>query len=210
MFSALSRGLSLGSLLPGLPNLRLSLLLPSLFLILPDLGPLPVLLPSLISQLLSLLLWRGLIVLDTPRLSPVPVPVIAPSLPVPLKPVIGKPFIVPLAPAPAMIFMVRPPPRVYIIVKTRNVAVISPPTVIIARTIPTAVPWTPPPAIPEKQVYIYAGNDVNVVRIRQHDYLRRSREHDGRRKADTDAYTRLRHGWNRSGSHQHQKYYSKK
>jgi hypothetical protein len=65
-----------------------------------------------------------------------------------------------------MVLIVPSPAGVYIIVETRNMAVIDPPAVIILRPIPATFPWTPPPAIPEKQINVYIRSNVNAVRIR--------------------------------------------
>jgi hypothetical protein len=64
------------------------------------------------------------------------------------------------------ISVVSSPARVYIEIKFWNIVVITPTPVIIARTIPTTFPQTPPPAAPEKQIDIDVRGNINIVRIR--------------------------------------------
>jgi hypothetical protein len=67
-----------------------------------------------------------------------------------------------------MVSVVSSPTWVYIKIKTWNIVIITPTPVIIMGAIPTTFPQTPPPTIPEKQVYIYIWSNVNIVRIRHH------------------------------------------
>jgi len=67
-----------------------------------------------------------------------------------------------------MVSVVSSPTRVYIKIKTWDIFVIHPTPVIIMGAIPTTFPWTPPPTIPEKDVYTYIRNNVHIVRIRDH------------------------------------------
>jgi hypothetical protein len=200
-------------LLPlSLPLLFLSLWLlplqlPPFLLMLPDLGPLLILCPSLIPQLLPLFFRPGPIVLDAPGPLSFPISIGLPVAPVTVKPMVRNPFIVPVVSVPVAVPVVPSPSRVYIIIKKRNTAVVSPAPVIIMRAIPAAAPWTPPPAIPEKNVDVYIGHNVDIVCIRHHDHLRRCRENDRRRqrKSNTDAYIHLCPCGSRNGDCQCQK-----
>jgi hypothetical protein len=96
-----------------------------------------------------------------------------------------------------MLSVVSPPSWVYIKVKRWNAVIITPAPVVIMRAIPAAFPETPPETVPEKQVYIYIGSNVDIGRIRQHDHIRRRLQYDGRRQTYVDAYAYLRHTGNR-------------
>jgi hypothetical protein len=96
--------------------------------------------------------------------------------------------------------VVPSPARVNIIIKIRDGVIVSPTLIIIMRAIPTTSPWTPPPTIPEKNVYVYFGNCVYAVRIRYHYHLRRRRENDRRRKRKSDTYIYLCPGWYRNNN----------
>jgi len=97
-----------------------------------------------------------------------------------------------------MVSVVSPPAWVYIKIKTWNIAAISPSPVIIMRAIPTTFPWTPPPTIPEKQVYFYVRNNVNIGCIRDHNYRRRRRKCDERREGNMNSDIYFCHRWNRN------------
>jgi len=77
------------------------------------------------------LLWERLIALYAPGFLPFPESITLPTLPVPLKPLMIDPFIVPPAPVPITISIVPSPPRVYVIIKTWNTIIITPAPVII-------------------------------------------------------------------------------
>jgi hypothetical protein len=49
-----------------------------------------------------------------------------------------------------MVSVVDSPTWVHIEIKTWNIAIINPTSVIITGTIPTTFPWIPPPTVPEK------------------------------------------------------------
>jgi hypothetical protein len=83
--------------------------------------------------------------------------------------------------------VVSSPTWVYIKIETWNSVVISPALVVITGAIPPAFPWTPPPTVPEKQVYIYVGNNVNSVCIRHHYHIRRCLKYDGWWQRNTNA-----------------------
>jgi hypothetical protein len=87
--------------------------------------------------------------------------------------VVRNPFIVPSVPIPITVSVVSSPARIYIIIETGDSVIIPPTMVIIQGAIPMTSPWTPPPATPEKQVYIYTRNNVNIVCIGHHDHIRR-------------------------------------
>jgi hypothetical protein len=76
--------------------------------------------------------------------------------------------------------IVSSPMGIYIIIEPWNAIVIAPTMVIIVRAIPAAPVWSPPPSIPEEQVYLYVGDNVNTISIRQYDYFRRSTDYNGR------------------------------
>jgi hypothetical protein len=99
---------------------------------------------------------------------------------------------------PIMVPVVSSPAWVYIKIKTWNMAIIDPSPVIIMRAIPTTFPWTPPPTVPEKQFYIYIRNNVNIVRIRDHNHLRRCFEYDEWWQRNMNANIYLCHSWNRN------------
>jgi hypothetical protein len=103
----------------------------SLLLISPDIRPLAILLLPLISQLLSVLWWWRLIALDPPRSSSFPISVIIPAPPVLLEPSVRDPFIVPAATVPVTVPVVSSPARVYIVIETWYVTIITPSPVII-------------------------------------------------------------------------------
>jgi hypothetical protein len=64
-----------------------------------------------------------------------------------------------------MISVVSSPTWVYIKIKTWNIVIITPAPVIITWAIPTTFPKTPPPTIPEIEVYINVRGNVDI-RIR--------------------------------------------
>jgi hypothetical protein len=152
-----------------------------------NLRPLLILVLPLMSQFLSLGLWSGLIALDAPGPSPFPVSIIMPALPVLLKSLVRNPLIVPRVSVPMMISVVSSPTWVYIKIKTWNSVIISPTPVIIMRAIPTTFPWTPPPAIVEKDVFLYVGDNVDI-RLRYHDHLWWCGKYDGRWQRKSNMY----------------------
>ena len=172
-----------------------------------NLRPLFVLLLPLMSEFLSLLLWSRLIALDAPGSLPFPMSIIIPPLPVLSTSLVRNPFKVPSVTVPIMFSVVSSPPRVHIIIKTWNAVIINPTPVIIMRAIPTPFPWTPPPAIPEKNVCFYIRNSVHIARIRQHYHLRRCRKYDGwwQRNSNSNTYIYPCHCWNRNDYCQRQK-----
>jgi len=121
-----------------------------------------------------------------------------PFLPVLLELVVRNALIVPPVAIPIMVSVVSPPAWVYIKIKTWNIAAISPSPVIIMRAIPTTFPWTPPPTIPEKQVYFYVRNNVNIGCIRDHNCRRRRRKCDERREGNMNSDIYFCHRWNRN------------
>jgi hypothetical protein len=214
------RLLSLRSLLLSLRllSLRLSLwlldsplrLLSQWLSLLLNLRPLLILLLPLLPQYL-LLLWRPrLIALDAPVFLPLPILIRVPALPILLKSLVGNLLIVPPVPLPVMVSVVSSPTRIYIEIELWNMIEVGPTTVVVARAIPTAFPQTPPPAVIEKQVYVYIGNNVDIGRIGQHDHTRRCVKYDGRRQRDSNAYAYLCHCRNRNESYQPHEYRSKK
>ena len=203
----LGRLLSLGILNLGLPLWLLSLwrlplwlmslwllplLLHSLLLVPLHLGAPPIFLLSLTSQFLSLVRRMRPIVLDAIGSLPFPISIRVPALPVLLKASMRNPFIAPRVAVPIALPVVSSPARVDIVVETWNTAIIHPTPVVIARAVPTAFPGTPPPPVPEKQVYIDFGNDVHIARIRQHDHIRRGLKYNRWRQRNSDADIHLR------------------
>jgi hypothetical protein len=100
-------------------------------------------------------------------------PIFLPSFPVLLQSLVRNPFVIPSVPIPITVSVVYSPAWIYIIIENWNSVIISPTMVIIQGTIPMASPWTPPPATPEEQVYLYTRNNVNIVCIGHHDHIRR-------------------------------------
>jgi hypothetical protein len=96
-----------------------------------NLRPLAILPFPLLSQFLSLLLWWGSIALDSPRSLLFPISIIVPGLPVLMKVLVMNRFIVPPVAVPIMVSVVSSPTWVYIIIKTRNIVIITPAPVII-------------------------------------------------------------------------------
>jgi hypothetical protein len=159
----------------NLRSLFLPLLLLNALLRLPlllNFRPPFILLLSLLSQFLSLLLWARLIALDTPGSSLFPMPIIFPTLPVLLKPLVRNPFIVPSVSVPVTVSVVSSPTRIHVKIETWNGAIITPAPVIIMRAIPTTMPLTPPPALVEEDIVVYVRNNIDI-RIRQHYQRRR-------------------------------------
>ncbi len=180
----------------GLPSLWLSLLL-----VLLNLGPLLILLLPLLPDGLSLL-WRpALITLDAPGFLRCPIVIRMPVLPVLLEPLVRNPFIVPRVPAPIMVSVVSSPTGVHVEIETGNMVEITPAPVIIMRAVPATVPWAPPPAIIEEQVYTYLGSDVDVGRVRHRYHIGRRVEYYGRRQRDVNVNSHLCHRWNRNDGH---------
>jgi len=97
-----------------------------------------------------------------------------------------------------MVSVVSSPTWVYIKIKPWNIVIISPAPVIIMGAIPTTFPWTPPPTIPEKQVYIYIRNNVNIVRIRHHYHIRSGLKYDEWWQRNMNANIYPCHRWNRN------------
>jgi hypothetical protein len=99
-----------------------------------------------------------------------------------------------------MLSVVSSPTRVYVIIESWNISIVSPAPVIIMRAVPPTFPETPPPAAPEIKFNVYIRINVHIVRIRQHYHSRRCGKHDGRRQADADTnvYIYLCHCWNRN------------
>jgi hypothetical protein len=105
-------------------------------------------------------------------------------------------LIIPSVPVPIMVPVMYSPVWLDVIIKAWNTIIIAPTPVIIVRAIPTTLPWPPPPTIPEEQVYLYIGNDVDTIGIGQYDHGRRCFEYDDRRQryrnSNTDIYLRQR------------------
>ena len=153
-------------------SLRLSLIVLHLLLMPLYLRLLPVALLPLHSYFFGLSLRPGLIVLHAPGSVSLPVLIVMPLFPVALQPLMGNPFIVPPVTGPVPGSVVVSPFGIDVIIKARNIIVIGPALVIRARAVPAALPWAPPPAIPEKQVELALRNHIDIAGVRQNDDLR--------------------------------------
>ncbi len=109
--------------LPWLPLIRL--------LGLPNVGFLSILLFPLMPQLLLLLFWSWLIILNTPGSVLFPMATALPTPPVLLKSVGGDSLVVPSVPVPIVLPVVPSPAGVYIEIKTWNIVIISPSLVVM-------------------------------------------------------------------------------
>lgn len=138
------------------------------------------------------------IVLHAPSSLSFPIPTIFPVLPVLFNLSTRDPFIIPPVSVPIMVSVVSSPTRVYIKIKTWDIFVIHPTTVIIMGAIPTTFPWTPPPTIPEKDVYTYIRNNVHIIRIRDHYYIWRCLKYNGWRQRNSNIYIYACDCWNRN------------
>jgi len=69
---------------------------------------------------------------------------------------------------PVALRVISSPLRVHIIIELRDTSVIHPPTVIIPGSIPPAFPRTPPPTVPEKQIYVEVRNNIDIICIRKY------------------------------------------
>jgi Zn-dependent protease with chaperone function len=111
--------------------LLLFLLLRSLPLVLPYLRPLLIFALPFYSHLLSLLGRRRSVALDSPGLLPFPMFTVLPRLPVPLKSALINPFVIPGVTVPGTAPVMLSPPRIYIIIKSRNSMIHNPASVIV-------------------------------------------------------------------------------
>jgi hypothetical protein len=111
---------------------------------------------------------------------------------------------------PVMLSVVSPPTWIYVKIEAWNTAIITPATVIIVRSIPTAFPQTPPPAVPEEQFCIDIRDNIDTGRIRQDYYIGGRLKYDGRRQTNPHANVYLRHGWKGSEARQYKKHCAKK
>jgi hypothetical protein len=100
-----------------------------------------------------------------------------------------NPFIVPPVAGPVAGSVGVSPAWIDVIIKAGNIIVIVPAPVIGARTVPAALPWSPPPAIPEKQVEIALWNNVDIVGVREDDYHRGPLKVDRLRQGKPYAYS---------------------
>jgi hypothetical protein len=100
-----------------------------------------------------------------------------------------------------MVSVVSSPTWVYIKIETRDTIIITPTPVIIMGAIPTTFPWTPPPTIPEKQVRIYIGSNVHIVRIRHHYHSWWYGKCDGRWQRNSNVNIYTCHRWNRNDNY---------
>jgi hypothetical protein len=123
--------------------------------------------------------------------------IILPTLPVLLNSSVRNPFTVPPVSVPNMVSVVHSPSRVYVEIKDWDPAIIDPFPVIIKRTVPTTFPQTPPEAVPEKQVHIDMGDNVDI-RLGYHNHLGWRGKYDGRRQRKTDVYIDSCHRWKRN------------
>jgi hypothetical protein len=127
-----------------------------------------------------------------------------------VKSLVVNPFIVPVMSIPVTVPVVNPPSRVYIIIELWNAPIIAPATVIVTGAIPATMPGTPPPAVPEEQVYLYPRNSIYIVCVRQDHDNRRFREYNGWRQTDADAYAYLCHSCKGNEKRQYHKHCPKK
>src|SRR4030065_2366089 len=146
----------------------------------------------------------SLIALHAPGSLSFPISIIVPALPVLLKSSARDPFIVPPVSVPITVSVISSPTRVSIKIKTLDIVIINPTPVIITGAIPTTFPWTPPPTIPEKEVYIYIRNNVHIVRIRDHDHFRRRLKYNEWRQRKSNTYISRCDCWNRDDNCQRQ------
>jgi len=98
---------------------------------------------------------------------------------------------------PLAVSVVPSPTWVYIEIKTWNMPVIAPTSVIITGAIPTTFPWAPPPAIPEKQIYLNVRNNIDIARIGDHYHLRRCLEYNEWWQGNANSNIYLRYRWKR-------------
>jgi hypothetical protein len=134
-----------------------------------------------------------------------------PAIPVLLKALVRDSFIVPPVPIPIMVSVVSSPTWVYIKIETWDITIITPTPVIIMGAIPTTFPWTPPPTIPEKYVYIISiRNNVDIVRIRHHYDSWWCGKYDGWWQRNSNMYIYPCHRWNGNDNYQRQKQCSEK
>ena len=133
-----------------------------------------------------------------------------PALPVPLKSLVRNSLIVPPVAIPIMVLIVPSPAWVYIIVETRNMAIIDPSPVIIMRPIPTTFPRTPPPTVPEEQINVYIRSNVNAARIRECYHCRRCSKCDVWRQGNMNPNFHPCHGRNRCANQKRKEQCSQK
>jgi len=191
-------------------SLRPSLILLHLLLMPLHLRLLPVVLLPLHPYFLDLSLRPGSIALHAPCFVSLPVLIVMPLFPVVLQPPMGNPFVVPPVTVPGPGSVVVSPIGVDVIIKTRNIIVIAPVPVVGARAVPAALPWAPPPAIPEKQVELALRNHIDIAGVRQNDDLRGPLKVDRLRQAKPDVYIDLRPEGLRQDDGQGQQEYSHK
>jgi hypothetical protein len=117
-----------------------------------------------------------------------PIPVVTPPGPVPLKPVVGDTFVIPVSAIPVVVSVESSPAWVNTIEENRNSIVILPSAVIIERTIPETIPQIPPPTIPKKEIFVDVRNNINMVCFGQQYNLGRTNKGDWRRQGNINAY----------------------
>jgi len=140
-----------------------------------------------------------------------PVPVPFPSAPIAFHIAVPNTLVVPIMSLPAMRAIVIPPTGRHPSVKGRRSGTIEgPAAVIVARSIPTSLPRTPPPAPAEEDVGLHIGHNVDVG-LGENDHLQKRREDDRWRKKHTYAHAHAnlppRGKWNESRHEQKQRRY---
>jgi hypothetical protein len=109
---------------------------------------------------------------------------------------VGYALVVPGLTSPLMIPVFMSPLLGHLSIKRRGARIITPTPVIVMRTVPVPLPWTPPPAVNEKDVLINNVRDNVDMSLRQYDHLRRRRKYEGGRQLNPDLDIHLRPGRN--------------
>jgi hypothetical protein len=130
----------------------------------------------------------------TARRAVLPVPVPLPTSPVAFHLVVRDALMFPFTSLPAVLPVVVPPTVWHVSIEgRRGRTIVGPPAVIAARTIPTPLPRTPPPAPAEEDVGLDVGYDVDVA-LGQDNHLRGRGKYDRwrQRHVDVHAHANLR------------------
>jgi len=137
--------------------------------------------------------------LDSPSLVVFPIVGASPRVPVLFDLFVGHPFVVPGLTSPLMLAVFMSPISRHLAIKRWNAGIVVPTTIIVLGTVPVPLPWTPPPAVEEKDVLINIW-DIIDISLRQDDHLWWRGEYKGGRQWNPDLDVHLRMGRTRQNA----------
>jgi hypothetical protein len=137
--------------------------------------------------------------LDSPSLLVFPIIGAFPRVPVLFDLFVGHAFVVPGLTSPLVLAVFMSPILRHLSIKRWDAGIVVPTPIIIPGTVPVPLPWTPPPAVEEKDVLVNVWDNIDIS-LRQDDHLWWRGEYNGGRQWNPDLDVHLRIGRTRQNA----------